>query len=366
MTPVEWLDVVVNGALVAIDVAIVALVWRRREQALRVCVWAAVTAFAVALALGFGLGHQPFAAMRALAWALFAHGPVDLLVAAALSARVAPRGAAALAVAALGTIGVGIDAFFVEPQAVDWTFHELQSPKVTEPLRIAILADLQVDRVSDREWEVLEAVMEEEPDLILLAGDYLQIPDEQEAEYLLETEEWKDMIQRSLEAPLGIYAVRGNAEVRGTWSPDLFGKTAITTFRQTASVDLGPVVLTGLSFFDSFEPGVEVSGADEFHVVLGHGPDFSLSERVSADLLIAGHTHGGQVQLPFFGPIVTYSAVPRAHAAGGLFELSGGRKLVVSRGVGMERGYAPRLRFLCRPEVVIVDVVPVGWEWPEE
>ena len=123
MTPVEWLDVVVNGALVAIDVAIVALVWRRREQALRVCVWAAVTAFAVALALGFGLGHQPFAAMRALAWALFAHGPVDLLVAAALSFRVGPRSAAALAVAALGTIGVGIDAFFVEPQAVDGLDH---------------------------------------------------------------------------------------------------------------------------------------------------------------------------------------------------------------------------------------------------
>jgi hypothetical protein len=49
--------------------------------------------------------------------------------------------------------------------------------------------------------------------------------------------------------------------------------------------------------------------------------------------------------------------VPRAWAAG-TTRLDSGRTLVVSRGVGMERGDAPRLRFLCRPEIVIVEIVP--------
>jgi hypothetical protein len=44
--------------------------------------------------------------------------------------------------------------------------------------------------------------------------------------------------------------------------------------------------------------------------------------------------------------------------ADGVTELAPGRTLVVSRGIGMERGYAPRLRFNCRPEIVIIDLVP--------
>jgi predicted MPP superfamily phosphohydrolase len=39
-------------------------------------------------------------------------------------------------------------------------------------------------------------------------------------------------------------------------------------------------------------------------------------------------------------------------------ELSGERTLIVSRGIGMERGDAPRLRFLCRPQIVIVNLEP--------
>ena len=64
-----------------------------------------------------------------------------------------------------------------------------------------------------------------------------------------------------------------------------------------------------------------------------------------------------KIQLPVFGPILTLSRVPRSWAAG-VTDLGAGRMLVVSRGVGMERGRAPRVRFLCRPEVVVVDLVP--------
>jgi len=77
----------------------------------------------------------------------------------------------------------------------------------------------------------------------------------------------------------------------------------------------------------------------------------------TADLLLAGHTHGGQVQLPLIGPLMTLSIVPRAWASGHT-ALPWGGDLVVSRGVGMERREAPELRFLCRPQVVIVEVEP--------
>jgi hypothetical protein len=89
--------------------------------------------------------------------------------------------------------------------------------------------------------------------------------------------------------------------------------------------------------------------------VLGHSPDYVLGLRDGPriELAFAGHTHGGQIVVPFFGPPLTLSRVPRHIAAGGLHEL--GRVFVhVSRGVGMERGSAPQIRFLCPPEICVL------------
>jgi len=74
-------------------------------------------------------------------------------------------------------------------------------------------------------------------------------------------------------------------------------------------------------------------------------------------LSLAGHTHGGQVRLPVLGPVTTLSSVPRRYAAGLSVRPAGGH-LFVSRGIGMERENAPRLRFLCRPQLVVIDLLP--------
>jgi len=63
------------------------------------------------------------------------------------------------------------------------------------------------------------------------------------------------------------------------------------------------------------------------------------------------------VQLPLIGPLLTLTVVPRNWASG-VTEIDAGTTLIVSRGIGMERADAPRLRFLCRPELVVVDLVP--------
>jgi hypothetical protein len=97
-----------------------------------------------------------------------------------------------------------------------------------------------------------------------------------------------------------------------------------------------------------------VPARDGFHIVPAHRPDFALT-RPDADLLLAGHVHGGQVRLPFIGPLITLSNVPRDWAVG-LTTLPWGGHLFVSRGVGMERKNAPRLRFLCRPEIAILEL----------
>ena len=95
-------------------------------------------------------------------------------------------------------------------------------------------------------------------------------------------------------------------------------------------------------------------------ILLGHKPDaIELVRAMPVDLLVAGHTHGGQVSLPFFGPPLTLSNVPRHIAAGGLAKLDG-TPIYVSTGVGRERGNAPQLRLGVRPSIGIVDLVSAG------
>jgi predicted MPP superfamily phosphohydrolase len=94
-------------------------------------------------------------------------------------------------------------------------------------------------------------------------------------------------------------------------------------------------------------------GADH-RIVISHSPDFVDAMPVGVDLVLAGHTHGGQVVMPFFGPVVTASRLPRLFA-GGLHDFRG-TPLHVSRGVGMERGFSPPVRFLCPPEICVLDL----------
>ena len=92
-------------------------------------------------------------------------------------------------------------------------------------------------------------------------------------------------------------------------------------------------------------------------ILLTHTPDNALALRPDSgvDVTIAGHTHGGQVQVPGFGPLFIASRVPRRVGAGGLHELNG-NLIYVSRGVGWEKGHAPRMRFWCPPEVAMVEM----------
>ncbi len=107
---------------------------------------------------------------------------------------------------------------------------------------------------------------------------------------------------------------------------------------------------------DSFRPTVQVDQSEQYHVVLGHAPAFA-DGCDNADLMLAGHTHGGQIYIPGFGAIMTMSGIPRDWA-NGMTLMDDGRTLIVSRGVGCERGRAPRIRFCCRPELVVIDLVP--------
>lgn len=344
------MDISFNLIALALDVAAVAIA-RRRPEPLPLVRSLLFTILAQSILAVF-FQHNPFHLFRLWAWIVLAHLPILLVIFGCLlrqRSRLYPAlGALAFVVAA----AAATDAFLIEPTWLRVTRHEMESPRLHRPLRIGILADFQTDRIGDYEREVLRTLAAEQVDLVVMPGDYIQAGGDH---YRALVEEFRALWREvGLDPPLGVYAVAGNCDPPG-WAATFDG-LEVTTFRDTAAVEVGGIELVGLAMLDSFDTGLELDHGERFRIVFGHAPDFALGES-RGDLLIAGHTHGGQIRFPLVGPPITFSRVPRSWADG-LTELPGGNTLVVSRGTGHERGLAPRLRFFCRPEIVVVTVRP--------
>ncbi|MEE8452549.1 MAG: metallophosphoesterase [Thermoguttaceae bacterium] len=343
-----------NGAMAVVDL-IACRVLKRQPGPwnwFRTTVRAALAAGCLAVVLGM----SPFAIMRLATYGVFLHGPIVLGSSAVLLWSAGRKTAILSATAACVVVGVGIDAFLIEPTWLEVSHLRIASSKIQQPLRLVVLADLQTDQFGPYERMVLRRVLQEQPDVILLAGDYFQASGPLREELRIQLNDYLHEID--FKAPAGVFAVEGNIDSYD-W-PELFDGLPVTTLRTTSTLDVGGIRLTCLSLSDSRSrsPQLAAAVADRYHVVLGHVPNFALGTD-DADLLIAGHTHGGQVRLPWIGPIMTLASIPRSWAAG-VTDLPQGGKLLVSRGVGMERRSAPRLRFLCRPELVVIDLVPEG------
>jgi len=321
-----------------------------------VCCAHGVAALALAAGVAAVCAGDLFAVFRLATYGVFLHAVALFGGSALLLRRIRPKAAVASAALALLGIAIAVDALLIEPNWLEVSRFRIRTAKITRPVRLVVIADFQTDAIGPYEESVLRRALRQRPHLILFAGDYLDAGTRQQR-YRLVDELNAYLMRLSLSAPEGVFAVEGNVD-RPDWVM-IFNGLPVHAVVETESFELDELRLTCLSERDSFNPRLEITdGAPgRFHVVLGHSPRYALG-RVEADLLIAGHTHGGQVCLPLVGPVVWHSAIPRRWASG-LGELTGGRKLYVSRGVGTHRGWAPRLRFLCRPELAVIDLVPV-------
>lgn len=190
------------------------------------------------------------------------------------------------------------------------------------------------------------------PDVILFAGDYLQA----DLNYSIKARDFNEYLRKiRLHAILGVYAVRGNNEPND-W-PSLFEGLGVRSNPGIKNYKAGEITITTGDAVGWSTPAINRTEVKGYRIVLAHFPDIALTN-VKADLIVAGHTHGGQVRIPFLGPVITLSAIPRAWAAG-LTRLPNGNLLYVSRGIGMEGGWVPRVRFNCRPELAVIDLEPI-------
>ncbi|MDR0705340.1 MAG: metallophosphoesterase [Planctomycetaceae bacterium] len=313
------------------------------------------------------------------------HGSIFLLLAACLLFRKC-RMVAALFSGLLGLLifGFGFDMLVWEPYSLVVEHYVIETPKLKKPLKIVFAADIQTDRIGDYERRTLKMIQQQQADLIILGGDYLQ--------YYEGTQGVADLPKRfdelfreiPLTAPLGVYAIEGNIGPN-----NLFKNTNVEMITDSTILEnlggeqgLGLIDLVLLSLNDSKgsvgDRGLTDTG--NFLIMAGHMPNFAIkgfhSERYpgldegyqdakrAPDLMLAGHTHGGQVVIPFYGPLGLggdgfVKQIPR-NMMSGLFTFENGGTLLITRGTGMERGWAPRIRLFCKPEISVIQLVPAG------
>ena len=258
-------------------------------------------------------------------------------------------------------IGLGVDVFFIEPARLVVNRQELRLPDWPAELsgvRVAFLSDLHVGSPHwglSRLRELVSRVNAEQPDLILLGGDYL-INDVWFGTHVEADAIGAELGQ--LRARLGVFAVLGNHDwwnngpkVRAAF--EAHGVTVLDD--EVRSIDFQGKSFCLLGVRD--ETQRQRSGQNELELalpgmpllVLMHEPDLfpDLDER--ATLTLAGHTHGGQVDLPFLGRRVVPSRFGPRYAAGHIIE--NGRHLFVTTGVGTS--IIP-VRFRVPPEIALL------------
>lgn len=244
---------------------------------------------------------------------------------------------------------------------IDWvetthTVIEIDRPPLGyDRFRIVHLSDLHLERLGRRERRVVELVRGADPHLIVLTGDYMNV---REAGGAL-----VEMLQ-NLRAPHGVVGVAGNWDEKFPLR-ELFRRgEAVLLDDETRLLerDGHRLRLVGQSVYPG-TPLRDLLPKDDDGAVtiyLHHKPDAvdelrgrQTGQRV--DLFLCGHTHGGQVCVPFWGAVITLSKYHKQFERG-LYE-DGGVPMYVNRGVGVEGGAVPRVRFLSRPEVAVIDLV---------
>jgi uncharacterized protein len=256
-------------------------------------------------------------------------------------------------------------ATWIEPFRIGITRQRYTTSKwqAGPPLRLLQLGDMHIERVTPRERRLNQMIAELKPDIIVYTGDFVNLSNthDPEAEAAIRSviSEWS--------APLGVYCIPGTPLVETverveTFVKDLDYLKLLTNQWITINTPSGALNILGM--VTTHDLGIDraalkkmvlIAPKSGMSLLLAHAPDIAPeANEVGLDLYLCGHTHGGQIRLPFIGALFSSSHLGNRFIMG-RYEL-GRTTLYTSRGIGLEGLGAPRARFLCPPEIILWEI----------
>jgi predicted MPP superfamily phosphohydrolase len=218
------------------------------------------------------------------------------------------------------------------------SIHVAGWPSGALPIRVALLSDMHVSYPSsspERLSRIVDRIDEARPDIILLAGDFLS-----NGSLSIRDFDANESIAPlgALRAPKGVWAIFGNHDSKNRPQlKDAFERYGITLLRNEAR-RVGFLTIIGIDY--SYPPDAYVAKSISawrrqrgIPITIVHSPDaIPLLPSLRPIVVLAGHTHCGQIRLPIFGPVMTALHVHRRYACGVVRDSL--KTSVISAGIG--------------------------------
>ena len=251
---------------------------------------------------------------------------------------------------------VPIWAFFIEPNLLIVRRIEIKDPAL-KGIRVAYLTDLHICQDGkDYALNMVKKVNEQNPDIILLGGDYIVVQIHNNK--TMKPEEIFKILS-GLKAKHGIFMVMGNHEASRKASQKITQSIKNTEIKllenSNTKLQIGDksVFLVGIGDFSNKRQNINraFEGVSSTPVIaFTHSPDIFPYIPDYVNITFAGHTHGGQVYIPFYGPLEKPTHLLGEYIKGIYTE--GKKKMFVSSGIGNSHY---KIRLFNIPEIVIAD-----------
>ena len=252
-------------------------------------------------------------------------------------------------------------------------FYRLSSDKISKPVKFVVLSDLHDQKYDQDNNKILQAIEEEAPDAVLIAGD------------MLTPIEGREKVAESFISRLAqkyrVYYGLGNHEAKLKWKRDKFGdlyesylgqmkelgaKVLVNDFLEMEEV---PVRIYGLDIAEIYykrfkqvpmaadyvEKKLGETDSKYFNILLAHNPMyFDNYAKWNPNLVLSGHVHGGLVRLPLLGGVIAPNLHLFPKFDGGMFQEKE-TTMIISRGLGI---HSVEFRMWNPAEVVVIEITP--------
>lgn len=243
--------------------------------------------------------------------------------------------------------------FYFEPNKLEVTQITLYDEEL-KGIKIVFASDFHIKPHQQKRLEkVVETINEQNADIVLSAGDYVS----GHSEFLTMPINKIAKGLGNIKSKYGFYTSLGNHDKylgaeRIRTALEEYNITVLNNENIKVNIDGKEIYIVGIQYKHKNKKLINkaLKGTKEPIIFLTHSPDEFYKIPNNVNLILAGHTHGGQVVLPFIGAILTGS-IYRDRFLYGLKELDG-KKIITTRGIGVS--ILP-LRFNCPPEIMVIE-----------
>lgn len=270
-----------------------------------------------------------------------------------------------LVLMALVVAGIFFYSIYVSVDRVNLSYHTIASPKIPEDmndLKIAFISDIKYNEFMDKDRlnKMISHLNATGADIVLFAGDMFsqpetRVPDSQMSEDIT-------AILKSIDAPLGKFAILGDEDLVNDQTKTIvsqilydsdFEILSDTSIRLRNKSNTS-ITLIGLNNLLNGDPQPEKAmkkvSEEEFNILMTHCPDIVQTSGINMeylDLVLAGHSLGGQIYIPILGPLHSVEGATTYNH--GSYDING-TPLYVSNGLGTT---GIDMRLMAPPQILI-------------